>query len=223
MSFLAIETTLRPGLLVSLKTTVTGNVSYRRQTIEAERVTADGALHGRWETEKTVADAAEHERSKKARADARNAIAAVCKLSAFGLLCPQDDKAKLDEAISKAQTIVDQFNAGAMRSRIAVYVLTGTISEHDQQAVAAINSEILSLLMEADTGLERADVKLTRDACNALVKICDMLTEKPRAILYAAIDGARDAARQIVRAGNAGDLGNEARTALGEAMAFFAR
>jgi hypothetical protein len=221
--FHANTTTIKPGMLVSLKTTVSGNVHYRRHTIEAERVTADGALHGKWETEKHVMDAAEHDRAKKARADARNAISAACSHSSFGLLCAQENATKLQEAITKAQSIVSEFNATAKLSRISVYVITGKIAADDVQAVQAINSEILELLMEMDEGLEKGDVKIARDACNKARDISDMLTEVPAATLRAAIDMTREAARRIVKNGNAGDAGEQARAKLGDVMAYFAQ
>ncbi len=40
--------TLRPGLLVSLKTSVTGNVVYRRKDIEPDHRTKDGVQRARW-------------------------------------------------------------------------------------------------------------------------------------------------------------------------------
>ncbi len=61
-------TTLRPGFLVSLKTSLTGNVSYSTATIESDHETAAGELKARWETERTVSDPAEHEAGIKALA-----------------------------------------------------------------------------------------------------------------------------------------------------------
>src|SRR5580765_135900 len=87
----AINTsTLRPGLLVGLSTSISGNVRYRTQTLEEEHLTEDGAEAARWETERTITDPAEYEAAKKARSKARNSIVRVCAASAFGLLCPED-------------------------------------------------------------------------------------------------------------------------------------
>src|SRR5690348_7110755 len=46
-------TTLRPGLLVSLKTSIVGNTEYRRVQLEADHVTEEGTRRARWETERT--------------------------------------------------------------------------------------------------------------------------------------------------------------------------
>ena len=45
---------------MGLSTTVRGNVRYTKQTIEDEHITEDGASKARWETLRTIADAAEH-------------------------------------------------------------------------------------------------------------------------------------------------------------------
>ncbi len=42
------STTLRPGLLVSFKTSIRGNVSYTKKTLESEHITDDGAQEARW-------------------------------------------------------------------------------------------------------------------------------------------------------------------------------
>lgn len=218
-----VNTTLKPGLLVSLKTTITGNVSYFRKTIEGEHVTANGELRASWETEKKVLNAAEHDLAKKARADARNAISAACSISAFGLLCPVDNEAKLKEAIGKAQDIVNSFNQTATLSEIALYVIVGRIADDDADAEKAINSEVLDLLMEMDAGLEAKDVKATRDACNKARYLLAMLTEAPARALQGAIDASREAASKIVKNGDAAEVGVMARNTLETTMAYFAK
>lgn len=57
--------TLRPGLLVSLKTSCTGNVSYTRADIEAGHMTEEGKKRAKWETERTIEDPIEHEAAIK--------------------------------------------------------------------------------------------------------------------------------------------------------------
>src|SRR6516165_9924474 len=101
--------TLRPGLLVSLKTSIRGNVKYDATVLEGEHFTADGAMEKRWETTKHIADPAEHERAVKARSKAAATVRGVCSHSAFGLLCPENRTAKLDEAIAEARRIADEF------------------------------------------------------------------------------------------------------------------
>src|SRR5262245_49180805 len=94
--------TLRPGLLVSLKSSVRGNVSYIRRDLENEEKMKDGSSHSRWETERTIEDLKEHERAVETRTKARNVIGKVCAHSAFGLLCPDTNEKLLEEAIEES-------------------------------------------------------------------------------------------------------------------------
>src|SRR5260221_4374072 len=91
--------TLRPGLLVSLKTSLDGNVKYRSVDIVADHVTAEGERRAKWETERTIQDPAEYERAVKARSKARAIITGVCAPSSFGLLCPEFQRDKLTAAV----------------------------------------------------------------------------------------------------------------------------
>jgi len=216
------ESTLRPGMLVSLKTSITGlNVNYKRRVLEAEHISPDGSLQAKWETDKLVLDAAEHDAAKKARADARNAIAAACVQSDFGLLCPQDRDDKLKAAIDKATAIVAAFNVTARLSNISVYVMTGKIETGEKEATRAINSEVRDLINEMTLGIQLQDVKRVRDAANKTRALLAMLTEAPAAALETAIDFARDTARAIVKDGNGGAVGIEAVAVLSDTYQMF--
>jgi len=150
--------TLRPGLLVSLKTSIHGNVAYSKRTIEEDHVTATGAKLAVWETERKITDPQEHERAVKARSAARNIIVGVCSPTAFGLLCPSDNADKLADAIAKARVVADEFNATAGVSRLGVYVITGRVAQDDVEAVRAINSEVRELLEDMEEGVRNLDV-----------------------------------------------------------------
>ena len=78
---------LRPGLLVSLRTSIKGNVRYFTTELEKEHITEEGEERARWETERTVRDPEEQKRALKARSLARSAVQTVCSHSDFGLLC----------------------------------------------------------------------------------------------------------------------------------------
>src|SRR5579859_5622242 len=168
--------TLRPGLLVSLKTSVSGNVAYRRQNIESDHITEDGAKRARWETERTVVDPGEHDEAIKVRGKARSLITGVCSASAFGLLCPETATAELMQAVEEAQALAAEFNRSAKLTRIGVYVIAGKVAADDMQAVQAINSEVRDLLAEMESGLRNLDVKTVRDAANKAKGIGQMLS-----------------------------------------------
>ena len=202
VKIMAIQTsTLRPGLLVSLKTSIVGNVRYVTRDIEPDHITDDGKRQAKWETERTVADPAEHEAAVKVRSKVRGLITGVCSASAFGLLCPESSSEELDQAIVAARQVAEDFNSTATLSRVSIYVITGRIAPDDVEAVRAINSEVSDLLNDMETGVRNLDVKVIRDAANRAKNIGTMLSPDAAARIQMAIDVARVAARKIVQAG----------------------
>ena len=193
--------TLRPGLLVSLKTEVRGNVRYSKQIVEEAHETEAGAQEATWQTTRIIADPEEHSNAKKARSKAASLISAVCARSAFGLLCPEQDADRLAEALRKAREIVDGFNEVALLSRVSVYVITGRIAPDDVEAIKAINSEIKDLLSEMERGVQNLDIKAIRDAASKAKEVGAMLSPDAQARVQIAVDAARTAAKNIVKAG----------------------
>ncbi len=193
--------TIRPGLLVSLKTSVTGNVAYRKQDIEQDHVTADGARRAKWETERTVNDPAEFEEATKIRSKARSLIGGLCVASSFGLLCPLSDSAELGDKVKEAQALAADFNSRAKVTRVSVYVIAGQIAADDVEATKAINSEVRDLLDRMESGVRNLDVEAIREAANRAKSIGNMISPDASVRLLRAIETARSAARQIVKAG----------------------
>ncbi len=193
--------TLRPGLLVSLKTSVTGNVHYDKREIEAEHLTDSGVQMARWETTRMVTDPAEQERAKVARGKCRSIITAVCANSAFGLLCPESRADDLEEAIAESRRIAEGFNSGAMQTKIAVYIISGRVAQDDREAIRAINSEVRDLLAAMATGIEKLDAATVREAANKARNIGSMLAADAQQRLQDAIDAVRAEARKMVKAG----------------------
>lgn len=193
--------TIRPGLLVSLKTTVIGNTEYERVTLETDHLTEDGAKKARWETTRVVTDPVEREKAVEARGQCRRLISRVCSTSTFGLLCPEDKKPELDAAVKEAQSLANAFNASAKLTRIGIYVIAGRIAADDAEAARAINGEVRELLSDMEAGLKNLDVKAVREAANKAKSIGRMLSPDAASKIKEAVDAARDMARQIVKAG----------------------
>jgi hypothetical protein len=193
--------TLRPGLLVSLKTTISGNVRYSTREIEAERLTDDGAARARWETERVIADPEEHKAATEARSKARHVVARVCAASAFGMLCPETRTAELEEGYAEARAIADAFNATAKYSRIGVFMIAGRVAADDEKAMRAINSEVSDLIAAMEQGVRNLDAGAIRDAANKAKNIGIMLSPAAQQRVAEAIDAARSAARRMVKAG----------------------
>lgn len=195
------SSTLRPGFLVSLKTSVKGNVSYFKTTIEDDHLVESGAKVAVWETKRNVEDPAEHEKAKQVRNKAGAIIRAVCSATAFGLLCPEDRADALEKAIKEARVMADAFNREATITQIGIYVITGRVAQNDVEAVRAINSEIRELMEDMEEGLKNLNVVQVRNAANKAKGIGQMLSADASQRVQNAIDVARKSARAIVAAG----------------------
>ncbi len=196
------STTLRPGFLVSLKTSVAGNVKYEKTVIEQPKAIDGGGTQAKWETIKTVIDAQEDAAGRKARSQACSKIRGVCRLTSFGLLCPEIDRPALDAAVMEARKIVDEFNRTAKRGTVSLYIITGRVAPDDMEAVRAMNSEVVELLDEMTAGAQNADVEMIRKAAKRAREISGMLAPDAEAKLKIAIDAARADANRIARAGD---------------------
>lgn len=190
---------LKAGLLVSLKTTVKGGVSYARVEIEPDHRTDDGGRAARWETARKVQDAEEFDRAATARSKARSLVSGVCCASTFGLLCPMDRESELEAAIVQAREAASAFNASATTCNLQVYVLVGRIAQDDAEAARAIGAEMRELLADMQAGIKASDVQAIREAANKARALGGMLSADVAGRVTDAIAQARAAARDIVR------------------------
>lgn len=215
--------TLRPGYLVGLKTSVTGNVTYDKQVIEPERIVRSGAAKAKWQTERTVTDPEEHVKASQVRMKARMCIVNVCAKSAFGLLCPKADIGKLNEAVAEATRLAKAFNVTSNLTKIDVRVLTGEIAHNGVQAARAINSEIREIMSNMAEAVKNLDAKAIRDMVKKAKDIDSMLAPESSEKVKGAIGKARVAARKITKAGEdaAQEIDREAVRAIAEARTAF--
>lgn len=193
--------TLRPGLLVGLKTSVTGNVSYQREDIERRKRTSSGAIQSKWQTQRTVLDEEEYEAAHAVRSTCRGLIYRCCAASTFGLLCPEEKRDELDEAVQKSQELCRDFNLKAKITNVRVYVIVGRIAADDVEAVRAINSEVRGLLSDMEEGIKKLDAKAVRQAATKAKSIGRMLSPEAEQRVKVAIEAAREVAKRIVKAG----------------------
>jgi hypothetical protein len=196
--------TLRPGFLVSLKTSITGNIQYVR-TLNSTIKTENGSAVDEWTTKRTIIDPIEREASQKARSKASSLIRSVCIPSIFGLLCPEDTVEKLEKAIADARKVVDGFNADSKLSRVGIYVLCGRVMPDDAEAVRAISSEIKDLMAEMQGGVENANVEAIREAASKLKGVGGMLTTEMQTKVQMAVDAGRATAKAYVQQRENGD------------------
>lgn len=219
---------IRPGLLVSLKSSVTGGITYQRVDLDAAEIacpdctngpddapteraacktcggkglvsSSDGREVTRWETKRVIDDKAEHAAAVKCRSAALAAVRKVCGATSFGLLCPADQEGALDAAIAAARALVDAHNASARSTRVSVFALKGRVASDDAEAARAITSEVAALMGQMDAGIKAFDPEAIRAAANRAREIGAMLSDERREKIDAAIEQARRAARTIVR------------------------
>lgn len=192
--------TLRPGLLVNIKTSIKGNVSYDKGE---ERVsTSKGVEISTWETERTILDAKEQKAAVEVRSKARNLIVGVCAASEFGLLCPKSSKKDLDKAFAAARQLCADFNAQSKVTRVKFNAIAASINPNDVEAVRAINGEVRDLLAEMKTGLKELNVDRVRDAAARAKKLGNMLTGEAQSRIEEAISAVRKTAVAMVKAGD---------------------
>ncbi len=199
MSTAIKASTIRPGLLVALKTNVTGNVHYAKQDLGVS-MEGDAEIL-KWETERTIKDPAEYKEASQVRMKLRGFIVNVCAQSTFGLLCPENNADKLAAAIKKAHALADAFNEKASVTRVNVNVIAGRVASDDVEATLAINSEVRELLDRMERGVKMMDVEAIRDAAKRAKAMSPIVAPDANERLIAAINVAREAATKLVKAG----------------------
>jgi hypothetical protein len=193
--------TIRPGFLVNIKTSIKGNVSYDKS--EEKVVRDDGIEVCTWETERTVIDPKEQKLATEVRSKARNLVVGVCAASEFGLICRKDRKGDLDKVFTEARKLCDEFNAKSKVTRVKFNALCGEIADNDVDAVRAINSEVRGLLAEMASGIKALDTDRVKDAANRAKKLGNILTGEAQERIEVAIKAVRETSRAMVKAGEA--------------------
>lgn len=200
-----------PGILVALKTSVSGGIEYQRNALEEDK---EGRVK-RWETTRIMQDPVERRAAGEAASRAAGLVAKLCVRTSFGLLCRNDREGELDQAVIEMRRQVARWNFGARHSFVYVSAIKGRIADNDEEAMRAIIEEAKELLDRMEQGLTEVDVKLIRDAASRARRLTEMMTEETDAQVTAAITAARQAARAIVRRGD--DLADKVAQGLIEA------
>lgn len=191
---------IRPGFMVSLKTSVSGGVAYTRTDLDATGVDTTGSAQvARWETTKIVADPVEHDRAVVVRNKARALITKACVSTAFGLLCPEAAEGDLLRAVAEARALVREHNDGASRTTVGLYVLTGKVASTDEESARAIGEEVRTLIAGMSSAIDRLDPDALREAASKASKVAAMLAPAESEKVGAAVQAARKAARDITR------------------------
>lgn len=186
---------MRPGILVALKTNVNGGMSYSRNIVESSE--DDKVM--KWETTRYMDDPEERKLAGETAGKASRLISKLCVRTTFGLLCPTEREAELDEAVTEMRAVVGAWNETARYSFIHCSAIKGRIADNDEEAIRAIVQEARELLDRMDKGLDESDVKLIRDAANKAKKLSEMMVPGTGDQIDDALAAARRAARAIVK------------------------
>lgn len=191
---------IRPGILVTLSTSIEGGIQYERIDLKAERAD-DGALIEEWETQKTTEDPEEYEEAVKVRQKVRSLVKSCCVWTPFGMICPHDEVANLDRAFREAAERVEAFNADAQTCRVVYRSLRGEIAEDQVESIQSIREHVGALVSEMQSALRDGDVASIRDCASQATQMGRLLEQDSdaRGLLGRAVKAARSAAREIVR------------------------
>lgn len=193
---------IKPGLLVSVKTRQHGGVSYTKRDIEAPRVTESGAQVSRWETDKFVYDPDETERAQQVANRARYLVTRHCvKTEMQQLLCPNDRREELRDAIAEARQLVAEFNVSSSFTEIQIDVWVGEIVDNGVDAAQQIFASQQSFLSEMIDGLKEMDPKKVRAAINKSRDLGQMMSGQANEMLIEATRVAETARQRIISAG----------------------
>lgn len=195
--------TIRPGFLVSLKTSITGNVQTEREILQPRHETDEGYVVEEARVKHTIVDPKEQEAAIKLRGKARALVTRICTASAFGLLCPLSRKEELQAAIDEARALTWEFNRTAKTTQVRVGVIYGQIAQDDYEAVQAISGELRDLMADMADGIKNLDIKKVRDAAQRANDTGQMLSVDAKLRVDEAVKAARKAARKISKAGEA--------------------
>ncbi len=196
--------TIRPGILIALRTQVSGGVEYQRNDLAPDDVVTPAANDSAtkveaWKTIKITADAAEHAKAVSVAGLARREVTKLCMATSFGLLAAEALEKELDEAHARARTMVVEFNATARYTRIGFAMLKGRIAASDEEAVRAITNEIGALVAGMNTAIDNLDVDAIRAAAGKAASLAAILGDEEQKTVTAAVEAARKAARMIVK------------------------
>lgn len=206
---------LKPGLLVSLRTSLKGGIAYERAELEAPAPATETEDVARWETTRVIDDKAEYDRGSKLQGKVSGMIRNRCiETENLGLLCPKDREDELDKAVADAQALVDEFNTSTRHSMLTVWAVKWRMAEDEEEATAALAAEVRGLLDQVDRGIRDVNVETIRAAATRAKYVGKMLDGKQAEQVTEAVLAARKAATTIAR--RVEKLGEDAEVVMAE-------
>lgn len=194
---------LKPGILVGLKSEVRGGVEYKTVALDVPEAEKDmytsttGTEVIKKEMTKITADADEHKRATAIRNKARSWVVSECSNTPFGLLCPLGKEEALDAQVVEAEKLVAEFNATAIHTRVDVYVIKGYIADGDEKAARGIANELSELIEKMSSAVTARDPDAIKAAMRKAKALASMVDEDSKARVSKALEAARASAKDI--------------------------
>jgi hypothetical protein len=204
--------TLRPGLLISLSTSIDGGVDYQRIDLENNHLDDEGQQRSRWETTKVIVDPAEHAEAVQVRGKCRSLIVGVCTSTARHLLCPTDREPELRAKIVEARKLAWEFNQGAKTTSVTVSVIVSKVASNDQEAAQEISREFRQLVALAESGVSEMDKKKVQEAAAKMKDLGQVFNPDSKLQVDDAVAAFRKVARKMGKAADVAALDIDAET-----------
>lgn len=196
---MSVVKSLRPGVIVVLKTSLKGNTTYQKEDLA--HTAEDNEEQKEWKTIRHTANVDEHDRASKTRTKASNLIRNACVKSEFGLICLEENEEKLRQGIAEARKLVDEFNDTSELTLLVLNVICGRVAQDDVEATKAISGEIKGLLTIMDSSLKKLDIDEVRAAAAKAKQVSQMLSPDAQRQVDEAVVAVRAMCTRIVKAG----------------------
>jgi hypothetical protein len=189
---------MKPSYLVSVKTSLNGGIQYNRKDVRDEHL-EDGSEEQEWNTTKVISDPEEYKVATLLRAKVAGMISNKCKLTPFGLICPEGEIETVQLTEQLAQLEVEEYNINAKYTTISLNVMMGYIASDDVQAAQRIAKQMRDLATEMKRCVRAGDIEGIREAAKTANQMRAILGEEEKARVSLAVKEARDAARTITK------------------------
>lgn len=172
---------ITPGIVVALKTRVSGGITYQRFNKQVKQ-NADGLLVEEYDTVKTTIDPDLFAEATRLRSKCIGLVRAVSCETAFGMLCPASKEGDLDKSIEEAKRIAREFNDRSSTIKITVACLKGRVVDSDQEANDMVAEEMLNIIGELQAKLSAEHIDNLseaerNEALNLVSEVADSISE----------------------------------------------
>ena len=219
-----VETTetalLKPGRMVSLRSTVRGGVEYDREDLptacdcalaDGPRAEVRGPDHATscpmgegeavkaWKTVRRIKDPVEWKRAKAVRGRAVAKVWHACVFTEFGLVLPDDRRAKFEEILTEQRQLVHEHNKTTQHTHVTLRVLRSRL-ERDEETETSLAAEVDEVVEDMEACAAASDVDGARKTALKAQKLTAIFSSDVAARVMEKVKAARDAATAAAKA-----------------------